>query len=150
MAPYYLHRLVRYELGFAFGYPQSFGPKSKQTIVHASIISLRQSPNCTVRDLLSFVGQIISLSPVVGNITRLMTRNCQTLIAQTNNEDQIITPNAQCFKEINVWHVNARRLNNRSICLSPKVNKIRTDAIMCNDNHVAHKNLTPEDRTVTH
>ena len=92
--------------------------------LHASIISLRQSPNCTVRDLHSFVGQIISLSPVLGNITKLMTQNCQTLIAQTNDEDQIITPNTQCFKEINFWHVNAHRLNNRSIFLSPKVNKI--------------------------
>ena len=79
-----------------------------------------------------------------------MTRNCQTLIAQTNDEYQIITPNTQCFTEINFWHINDHRLNNRSIFLSPKVNKIictdassvGSGAIICNDNHVAHTNLT--------
>lgn len=119
----------------------------------ASICSLRQSPSCRVRELHSFVGQIISLSPVVGNVTRLMTRNCQSLIALHKDENTIVTPHAQCLKEIQFWQENAARLNNRDVFVSPKVNKIicsdasslRSGAILCNDNHVAHKNLTFED-----
>ena len=98
--------------------------------LHTSILSLLQSPVCKVRDLHSFVGQIISLSPVIGNVTRLMTRNCQSLIALVKDEDSLITPDVHCLKEITFWQENVSSLNNRTVFLSPKVNKIIcTDAV---------------------
>ncbi len=120
-----------------------------------SIRSLQHSPTSTVRELHSFVGQIISMSPVVGNVTRLMTRNSQAVIAQANDENEIIVLNDQCHLELTFWSDNVSRLNTRYVFASQLINKIicsdassvGSGAIICYDNHTAHKNWTPEERS---
>ena len=102
-----------------------------------------------VRELHSVVGQIISLSPVVGNVSRLMSRNCQTTTAAVEDEDKLIRLDSSCLSELDFWHKNAARLNQRFLFLPSKINKIIcsdassfvSGAVICNDGHVAHKNL---------
>ena len=94
----------------------------------------------------SLVGQIISLSPVCGNITRLMTRHCQMKIADATDEDELITLDEFCVSEIEFWKENVRSLNVRHIFKCNKMNKIiccdasssGSGAIVCNDIHTAH------------
>ena len=91
--------------------------------------SLISSPYCTIiKELHSVVGQIISLSPVIGTISRLMTRYSQ--IADENDEGRIIQLDYQCRQEIEFWLTNVSILNVRFIRASPKV---KTITCLCTD-----------------
>lgn len=54
-----------------------------------TISRIQLSLYLTVRKLHSFVGQIVSMGPVCGNLTRLMTRHPQVKIAQAFDEDTV-------------------------------------------------------------
>ena len=115
-----------------------------------TINELTSADVVTIRKLHSFVGQIISLGPVVGNLTRLSTRNCQVKISQAHHEDDIIKLDNLCLSEIEFWKSNASKRNVRYLFVSTRVNKIvcgdasavGSGAILCNDIHTAHKNWT--------
>ena len=71
-----------------------------QRRIHKILLSISeiQSQNyVTIRKLHYFVGQIISLSPVCGNLTRLMTRFCQMVIAGSIDEDETVALNSLCI-----------------------------------------------------
>ncbi len=119
-----------------------------------STISEIKSSNCvTIRKLHSFVGQIISLSPVVGNLSRLTTRNCQIRIAQATHEDNVIKLEEACSSELSFWENNVSKRNMRSLFIPSKVNKIMccdasavgSGAVICNEFHTAHKNWTEQE-----
>ena len=120
------------------------------------IYHLLHLPFCTVRDLHSVVGQIISLSPAVGNVARVMTRYCQIVIATAQNESKNITLDNRCRDEIKFWHnYSAAHLNTRYVFSSPKVHTIictdassvASGAIVSLDNNIAHKNWSPSEKT---
>ena len=103
-----------------------------------------------IRKLHSFVGQIISLSLVSGNITRLMTRHCQIQIAKATEEDEMINFDVQCKSDFTFWKENLNQLNKCKVFETHNVNKIiccddsatGSGAIICNDIHIAHKLCT--------
>ena len=115
-----------------------------------SIDEIQRMETNRIRQLHSFVGQIISLGPVCGNISRLMTRHCQIEIARADHEDKVICLDEFCKNEINLWKVNVSILNVRHIFSAENVNHISccdvssigTGAIICNDVHTAHKQWT--------
>ena len=119
------------------------------------INQLLQLPSCYIRDLQSFVGQIISLSPVVGNLARFMTRSCQITIASAQNENLHISLEDKCIEELTFWRDNVMHLNSRYIFASPKVHTIMcsdasavaSGAIISVGNHIAHKNWSPSEKT---
>ena len=55
-----------------------------------TVSEIQEAHSITIRKLHTFVGQIISLSPVCGNLTRLMTRNFQMKIAFASDEDDVM------------------------------------------------------------
>ena len=82
--------------------------------IRKSIQFLLQQPfRPVIRDLHSFVGQIISLSPVVGNISRLMTRHCQMSIAAALDESLQFVLTNNCLSELMFWNDNVMNINNR-------------------------------------
>ena len=46
-----------------------------------------QDPRLSARSLASIVGKIISMSPVLGNLGRIMTRHCQMSVAAAQDWD---------------------------------------------------------------
>ena len=115
--------------------------------IKTTISEIQQSNILKIRKVHSFVGQIISLSPVYGNVPRLMTRHCQVLISQAADEDNFTRLDEHCIAEIKFWKENTVILNARNIFSERKINKIAccdassTDAgsIICNDVHITHK-----------
>ena len=119
--------------------------KLKKTMSEIQLLQI-----VSIRKLHSFVGQIISLSPVSGNITRLMTRHCQIQIAKATEEDEMINLDVQCKSELSFWKENLNQLNKCKVFETHNVNKIiccdasatGSGAIICNDIHIAHKLCT--------
>ena len=106
-----------------------------------------------IRKLHSFVGHIISLGPVCGNITRLMTRHSQLLIANSFDEDNLFEINEFCSNELEFWYEHVTRLNIRYNFAEAKTNKIICShasfigcgAIVCIDVHVANTQWTDQE-----
>lgn len=74
-----------------------------------------QFPSSTARKLAQFVGKIISMGFVFGNITRIMTRYSHFDILRSPTWDGKIslsgsTLNELCFWEANIPFLNSRRL----------------------------------------
>lgn len=76
------------------------------------------SPGCTTaRKLASVVGMIISMSPVIGNVSRFMTRSLYTVINGRSAWDTPITI-VQCqdaIRELIFWKENVQSLNKRMV-----------------------------------
>ena len=45
---------------------------------------------CSVRKLAALVGQLISMLPVIGDVARLKSRNCQIAVASANSWDESV------------------------------------------------------------
>ena len=66
---------------------------------------------CPIKKLASFTGQIISLSEVVGNCSRLTTRCSQIAIAEAPSWNSHITITPTIKEEIKFWRENIDSLN---------------------------------------
>lgn len=74
-------------------------------------------PKFTARDLAKAVGKIISMSPVVGNVTSLMTRHIYLAIESRNHWDRFISflfPDA-VKSELQFWLQNLKKLNQKRL-----------------------------------
>ena len=74
-------------------------------------------PKFTARQLAQVTGKIISLSPVFGNLTRLMTRFCYMCIESRFSWDSVLNllyPE-KVVTEIKFWKNNVVNLNNRKL-----------------------------------
>ena len=67
-----------------------------------------------VRTLASWAGQVNSLGPVLGNVTRLFSRFTQMVIAKADSYDDSVSLSAEVVKELVFWNQNVRRLNSRN------------------------------------
>ena len=86
---------------------------------------------CSVRYLSSFVGQIVSLMPVVGNCAKVTTKVSQHCIAVATSWDESIILSPDIKREIDFWKTNLVNLNCRQLSEQspPKViNMIEGDA----------------------
>ena len=67
----------------------------------------------SARTLASFVGKIISASPVVGNISRIMTRHCAMSIAAAQDWDSPFPVDEYGVREVYYWKHNLSQANIR-------------------------------------
>ena len=65
----------------------------------------------TARELARVTGKVISLSPVVGNLTRLMTRHCYMSIETRSCWDKklILVYPSEIFRELYFWRDKSYR-----------------------------------------
>lgn len=78
---------------------------------------LKIFPNVTARQLAQVTGKIISLSPVYGNLTRLMTRYCYMSIETRSSWDKklFFHFHYEVFQELKFWRENVRNRNLKSL-----------------------------------
>ena len=78
-----------------------------------SIVSIPQG-HCShvkVRYLASVVGQIISLTPCVGNVTRIMTRSLYAVVDQGVSWSSTVELTREARDELQFWNQNVDSLN---------------------------------------
>ena len=94
------------------------------------IDSLLQANSVSIRKLSSFAGQVVSLGPVMGGVTRLRSRFTQITIASAPSYDTIVGISLQVTKELVFWKDNVDSLNCRSCAKeqSPVVVVVKGDA----------------------
>ena len=66
------------------------------------------------RDLPSLIGMIISFSPFVGNVTRIMTRSLYHVLYGRFSWNSNVQLTDEAIREIMFWKLNARSLNGRA------------------------------------
>ena len=88
------------------------------------------SREVSVRKLASWVGQVISLSPVMGGVTRLRSRFTQMEIARAKSYDTVVGVSSLVMKELLFWQENVRLLNCRACAPGspPVVLEVKGDA----------------------
>ena len=87
-----------------------------------SSIDLLRKDNCKilkVRDVASVVGQVISLTPCVGSVAKIMTRALYTVVNQKQSWDSQVELSKEAFDELTFWIDNVDSLNFR--CLSNRL-----------------------------
>jgi hypothetical protein len=74
-------------------------------------------PNLTARQLARVTGKIISMSPVMGNITSLITRHLYMAIEKRKGWDLFLELEFPDFvgSELNFWLQNILKLNRKSL-----------------------------------
>ena len=60
----------------------------------------------SARKLASFTGKIISTGPVVGNVSRIMTRHCSMSVAAAPDWDSLFKLDQYCINEVEFWKDN--------------------------------------------
>ena len=99
--------------------------------VKGFLAELKALEGCTARKLAAFVGQIISMQPVLGDIARLKTRNCQITVALAKNWDQKVALGEGIKSELEFWIENVDRLNTNDCFQTDKpldVDLVESDA----------------------
>ena len=59
-----------------------------------------QDPRLSARSLAFIVGKIISMSPVLGNLSRIMTRDCQMSVAAAQDWDSVFPLDRHCMVKL--------------------------------------------------
>ena len=94
-------------------------PKRRMVSLFNSIDSIFSSfPSITPRNLASITGKIISMTPVLGNVSRLMTRALYNAInSRTSGWDVCIDLSffPECLAELSFWRHNLPKLNCRKL-----------------------------------
>ena len=95
----------------------------------------------SARELASFTGQIISTGPVVGNISRIMTRHCVLSTLCKDNWDSVFRLDNHCKEELYFWKDNMVNIN--SYFVYSDASATRSGAIIdSNNDFVCHKMWT--------
>lgn len=79
---------------------------------------LKLMPKVTARQLAKVTGKIISLSPVFGNVCRIMTRYCYMKIVSRSSWDSVLNSEKMehVLKELNFWLLNIFVSNKKKLC----------------------------------
>lgn len=77
-----------------------------------------------VRMLARFVGQIISMNIVLGNITQLMTKCISLLISKASSWNDKLILDDDCIQQLNFWSDHLDHINSKQIKYTPKCQKI--------------------------
>lgn len=93
-------------------------PEERILKLKSSIASCLQKSSFSARGLASITGQIISMSCAVGNITRLLTRNCFAALEQRTSWDQPLDVSLEIRNELLFWQNNIDSINGKP--MSPK------------------------------
>lgn len=76
----------------------------------------------SARNLASFIGQIISTGPVVGNIARIMTRHCVMSTLCVDHWDSEFHLDEYCQEELYFWKNNITNINSRDCFVTKSPN----------------------------
>ena len=109
---------------------------------------------CT-RELASVTGSVISLSPVFGNLSRIMSRHCQISTAASPGWDFVSALDSYCVAEFEFWLSSFKKYNSKNCFQSLSHNQIvysdasgfAWGAIFLNSNtQICHRPFTQEER----
>ena len=109
-----------------------------------------------MRTLAAVVGQIISLTPCVGDVTRIMTRSLYAVVNTKMSWNSTVELSKEAYAELMFWNQNVDCLNCRSPWLPPSIPAkfVYSDAsdhacgsFIQNENKVFHQNWSPAERT---
>ena len=89
-----------------------------ETKLKGSLATCLNARFVSARELASITGQIIAMSCAVGNLTRLLTRNCYSAIEAVNHWHHKIVISPEIRYELQFWHNNIDSIYGRP--LSPK------------------------------
>ncbi len=113
-------------------------------------------PIKSARELAKIVGSIISMGPVLGRLTRIMTRHCQMTVAAGEDWDTKHPLDNYCLSGIKFWVDNLHHVNSK-YCFNPiSHNKLvysdasnyACGALVKGDKQmICHKMFTPEEVT---
>ena len=121
---------------------------------------LTNFPFSTARALVKITGKIISMSPIIGNIFRLMMRSMYLTIEGRLSWDNPLDlrNNVNIFEELKFWRDNVKYLNVRKLLvhLPPRLlaySDASNDAceafIVSCDNIISHKMWSSEERSMS-
>jgi hypothetical protein len=79
--------------------------------VDKALQNLISHPKTSARKLASAVGMIISMGPVMGSLTRIMTHHCQMSIACSPSWDSLFDLDRYCILELEFWQSNLKIVN---------------------------------------
>jgi len=108
----------------------------------------------SARRLASFSGQIISTSPVSGNISRIMTRHCVMSTLSVQHWDALVNLDQYCIDELKFWRTNLNSLKVRNCFLTHKPQRfVYSDAsatgcgsvITLNEDYICHRLWEPSE-----
>ncbi|KAK3086454.1 hypothetical protein FSP39_018665 [Pinctada imbricata] len=95
-------------------------PQCRLTKVHDTIkvieASVHQTGSAHVRKVARLVGQLISMSYVVGNIVYIMTKNLSSDILQAESWNHTIALRKQSLNQMLFWKDNIEKINFRNFC----------------------------------
>ena len=97
----------------------------------------------SARQLASFTGKIISTGSVVGNLSRIITRNCSMSVAATPDWDSLFKLDQYCINEVEFWNDNIIEGNAR-YCFSGTTTNCFVYCDASRTDCVAHMTLNQE------
>lgn len=113
-----------------------------------------QFPTKSARELAKLVGSIISMGPVLGKLTRIMTRHCQMTVATAPDWDSRHPLDDYCLSEIKFWSENLHLVNSK-YCFNPimhnqivysDASEYACGALVQGENQlICHKMFNPEE-----
>ena len=115
-----------------------------------------QEPCLSARELSRIIGSILSMSAVLGRLTRIMTRHCQITVAIADHWDTKQPLDIYCIKELKFWQDNANHINQKYCFGHVTYNKvIFSDAsdygcaafVKGNEELICHKIFSTEEST---
>ena len=108
----------------------------------------------SARELAAIVGSIMSMNPVLGRLSRIMSRHCQITVAIAENWDTKHKLHNYCLSELQFWHENLKSVYSKYCFNQPIHNKmIYSDAskyacgalVKGDEELVCHKMFTSEE-----
>lgn len=78
--------------------------------------------NC--RNVARFVGQIMSMSLVVGNVTQLMTKCLSINVTEANSWDSLIRLSGKSVEQLTFWIENLKNVNGREMKFDPSCTRV--------------------------
>lgn len=141
-------------LGIVLDTNQGFISVTEQRIskLKVGIDSILKGDYTIVRDLASIVGQIISLTPCVGRVARIMSRSMYAVVNEKVSWNSTVELTKEACDEITFWNQNVDSLNCRSpwlpLCQPAKF--VYSDAsdqacgsFIQNEGKIFHQNWSP-------
>jgi hypothetical protein len=105
-----------------------FIPERRVQKVFSTIDSILESikvhRRVKVRSVASIVGQLISMSVVIGHISQIMSRSLSTDVLLAHHWDQYIALSDQSIRQLHFWKLHLESINAKDIFESHKSTKI--------------------------
>lgn len=99
-------------------------PKEKLESLISAIKSVHLLAKVPVRFLTSIVGKIISMSPAIGQVSRLRTRALYKAINARRSSCDSVTLPFDAQEELSFWYHNIDNLNTKPIWFSPGATRV--------------------------